>query len=140
MLRLALTTSANHFQFYHKAAMSVETPQVQALLNVLAESEEALMERIEDMIATGVVDEIEEVMAATDREMPDETPFDLIRNDTDPRIFVCNKALQQELKGYGFYLSIAARAKSEVISRVFEYFAYEKSKQIERIRRVCDSF
>jgi rubrerythrin len=140
MLKLALTTSANHFQFYHNAAMKIEYPRIKALLLVLSETEEGLMARIEDMIATGVVDEVEEIMNVDDFDTPDATPFDLSRDDTDPRIYICNRALEQEIRGYTFYLTIAARAKSEVISHVFEYFAYVKTLQIEKIRRVCQTF
>ncbi len=139
MLKLALASVGNHYHFYLNAANTVETTQVKALLMVLTESEEDLMEKIEDMMITGVVDEIQEV-SSVDIETPDSMPFDLTREDTDPRIYVCNRALEQEMKGYTFFLSIAARAKSEVISRVFEYFAYIKTQQIERIRRVCSTF
>ena len=141
LLNLALTMSTRHFEYYDETADSVETPQVQALLRVLADTERDLIIEIQDMIVTGVLDEIEEMgRIEVGSEPPDDTPFAPERNDTDPRIFVCNKALTQEIKGYTFYLSIATRAKSELVSRVFEYLAFIKSEQIERIRSVCDSF
>ena len=49
-------------------------------------------------------------------------------------------ALKQEIKGYTFYLSIAARAKTELASRLFEYLAFIKSQQIDQIRKVCTTF
>ncbi|MDF1539299.1 MAG: hypothetical protein P1Q69_10405 [Candidatus Thorarchaeota archaeon] len=141
MLKLAHTTIANHYQYYHNAALNVETPDVKALLMVLADTEAELMDKIKSMMVRGIITELEEIVEAPDwNETPDEMPFDLTREDTDPRIFVCNKALKNEIKGYTFFLSIAARAKSKVISRLFEYLAYVKLQQIHRIRKVCESF
>lgn len=141
MLRIALTTVANHFQYYHNAALNVATPEVKALLMVLAETESELMDQIRSMMARGIVAELVQMSEEPHlEEYPDETPFDLTREDTDPRIFVCNKALQHEVKGYTFFLSIAARAQSRVIGRLFEYLAYVKLKQIRNIRRVCETF
>ena len=139
MLKIAMATVGNHYTFYSRAANTVQTAKVKALLMVLSETEENLMAKIEDMMITGVVDELQEVSAA-DIDTPDAMPFDLAREDEDPRIYVCNRALEQELKAYTFFLSVAARAKNEVISRVFEYFAYVKTQQIERIRKVCETF
>ena len=121
--------------------MNVETPDVKALLMVLADVEDELMDLIGGMMATGIVDALEELEQTKDRdEIPDETPFDLTREDTDPRIFICNKALRKEVKGYTFYLAIAARAKSRPISRLFEYLANVKMLQIKKIRRACETF
>ena len=141
LLNLALSMSTRHYEYYDETADSVETPQAKALLRVLADTERDLIIEIQDMIVTGVLDEIEEMgRVEVGDDPPDDTPFAPDRNDTDPRIFVCNKALEQEVKGYTFYLSISARAKSELVSRVFEYLAFIKSEQIERIRKVCESF
>jgi len=88
-----------------------------------------------------IVDALEALQQTEDRdELPDETPFDLTREDTDPRIFICNKALRKEVKGYTFYLAIAARATSRPISRLFEYLAHVKMLQIKKIRRACETF
>ncbi len=141
MLKLALTTAASHYQYYHHTAINVETPEVKALLMVLADTEAELMEKIRGMIVTGIIDELDELTHAEDiTQTPDGTPFDLTREETDPRIFVCNKSLRKEIKGYTFYLAIAARAKSHLISRLFEYLAYVKFGQIKKIRKVCESF
>lgn len=141
LLNLALTMSRKHYEYYDKTANSVETPQVKALLRVLADTERDLIIEIQDMIVTGVLNEIEAMgRVEVGDDPPDDTPFAPDRNDTDPRIFACNKALEQEVKGYTFYLSIATRAKSELASRVFEYLAFIKSQQIERIRKVCSTF
>lgn len=141
LLNLALSMSTRHYEYYDETADSVEIPQVKALLRVLADTERDLIIEIRDMMVTGVLDEIEEMdRVEVGDDPPDDTPFAPDRNDTDPRIFVCNKALEQEVKGYTFYLSISARAKSELVSRVFEYLAFIKSEQIERIRKVCESF
>ena len=148
MLKVALTTSANHYDFYLKAADAVETPTVKALLMVLAETEGELIERIRLMMSTGVLDAIEEVAKDTFaiRE-PDPTPFGMDRTpfarvnpDTDPRLFICNRALEMEFKGFTFYSSISSRAKSELMRRLYEYLASIKSKQIEKIRKVCETF
>jgi hypothetical protein len=141
LLNVALTMSTRNFEYYDKTAKSVETPKVKALLKVLAETEADLIFQIRHMMATGVLDEIEAMgRVEIGDEPPDDSPFAPERNETDPRIFVCNRALEQEIKGYTFYLSIAARAKSELVSRVFEYLAFIKSQQIERIRKVCGTF
>jgi len=140
-LKLALTMSERGYEYYSETADNVETPKVKALLRVLADTERDLIAQIRHMMATGVLDEIEAMgKVEVGEDPPDDTPFAPDRNDTDPRIFVCNRALEQEVKGYTFYLSIAARAKSELVSRVFEYLAFIKSQQIERIRKVCGSF
>jgi rubrerythrin len=141
LLNLALSMATRHYEYYDETAKSVKTPQVQALLRVLADTERNLIIEIQDMKVTGVLDEIEKMgKVEVSDAPPDDTPFAPERNDTDPRIFICNKALEQEVKGYTFYLSIAARAKSELVSRVFEYLAFIKSEQIKRIRKVCSSF
>lgn len=147
LLNIALTTSANHYDFYLKAANAVETPQVKALLLVLSETEGELIERIREMMATGILEEIEEIAKTPHDDDPDPTPFGMDRTpfaasnpDTDPRLFVCNRALEMEFKGYAFYKSVAGRAKSEMVRRLFEYFAHIKSVQIDKIRRVCSSF
>ncbi|TFG29637.1 hypothetical protein EU527_15625 [Candidatus Thorarchaeota archaeon] len=141
LLNLALKMSQKHYEFYDKTANSAEVPQVKALLRVLADTEYDLIFEIQHMIATGVLDEIEAMGKVDVSDIPpDDTPFAPERNDTDPRIFVCNKALEQEIKGYTFYLSLATRAKSELVSRVFEYLAFIKSQQIDKIRKVCGTF
>jgi len=148
LLKLALTTVANQYDFYLKAANAAETPQVKALLMVLAETEGELIERIRLMMTTGILDVVEEVAKGTfSYEEPNPTPFGMDRTpfarsnpDTDPRLFVCNRALEKEFSGYTFFKSVSSRAKSELIKRVFEYLAFIKSKQIERIRKVCATF
>ena len=146
MLKMALATSLNQFQFYENAATTAQIPQVKALLNVLAESEGVIIDRIEQMLSISrnpllIVDEITESLDELETlKDPDETPFDLHRNETDPRIFICNKALEMTIKGYSFFLSISARAKSDLLSRLFQYFARQKAEQISNIRRVCDTF
>ena len=148
LLKMALTTTANQYDFYLKAANAAETPQVKALLMVLAETEGELIERIRLMMTTGVLDIVEEVVKEDfSYEDPNPTPFGLDRTpfaesniDTDPRLYVCNRALEKEFSGFTFYKSISSRAKSEMIRRVFDYLAFIKSKQIERIRKVCVTF
>jgi rubrerythrin len=148
MLKVALTTSANHYDFYLKAANAVETTQVKALLMVLADSEGELMERIRLMMTTGILDQIEEVASESFSTVDpnptpfgmDRTPFAVSNPDTDPRLFVCNRALEMEFKGFSFFSSISSRAKSELMKRLYEYFAHIKSEQIEKIRKVCETF
>ena len=148
MLRVALTISANHYDFYLKAANVVETPKVKALLMVLADTEGDLIDRIRRMMSTGILDAVE--VAAKDTFSigdPDPTPFGMDRTpfaqsnpDTDPRFFICNRALEMEFKGFTFYNSISSRAKSIMMKRLYEYLAYIKSQQIEKIRKVCETF
>ena len=148
LLKLALTTAANHYDFYLKAANAAETPQVKALLMVLAETEGELIERIRLMMTTGILDVVEEVAKGSfTYDDPDPTPFGMDRTpfaesniDTDPRLYVCNRALEKEFSGFTFYKSISSRAKSELIRRVFDYLASIKSQQITRIRKVCVTF
>lgn len=148
LLKLALTTTANQYDFYLKAANAAETPQVKALLMVLAETEGELIERIRLMMTTGILDVVEEAAKGSfSYNDPDPTPFGMDRTpfsesniDTDPRLFVCNKALEKEFSGFTFYKSISSRAKSELTRRVFDYLAFIKSEQIARIRKVCNTF
>ena len=148
MLNLALTASANHYDFYLKAANAVTTPRVKALLMVLAETEGDLMDRIRLMMTTGILNQIEEVASASFlTKDPDATPFGMDRTpfavsnpDTDPRLYVCNRALEMEFKGFSFFNSISSRANYELIKRLYEYFAHIKAEQIEKIRKVCETF
>ena len=148
LLKVAMTATANQYDFYLKAASAAETPQVKALLMVLAETEGELLDRIRLMMTTGILDVVEEVAKETfSYEEPDPTPFGIDRTpfsesniDTDPRLYVCNRALEKEFSGYTFYKSISSRAKSELIRRVFNYLAFIKSQQITRIRNVCRTF
>ncbi len=141
LLNMAMAMSTRHYEYYMETAENIETPQIKALLLVLAESESDLIAHINHMMVTGILDEIEIMnRVEVDDDPPDDSPIAPERMDTDPRIFVCNKALEQEVKGYTFYLSLAARAKSELTSRLFEYLAYRKSQQIKQIRKVCITF
>ncbi len=141
MLKLALLTAKFQHKFFVSAAESAEMPEVKALLMVLAESESKLIEKLQHMVVTGIVDEIEELEHAGDRdEIPDPTPFDPFREESDPRIFICNKALKKGLKTYTLYLNFAAKAKSEVVSRLFEYLAYLKMQQINQLRNICKTY
>jgi rubrerythrin len=139
MLNVALATSLNQYQFYQDASSTVETEEMKELLLFLAKSEEAIIDKIESMMFRGISDAVEEARTA-DVEEPDETPFDLMRAEVDPRLFVCNKALKIAMNAYTFYLSIAARAHSPVISRLFQYLVHTKGEQIKMIRSVCESF
>jgi len=141
LLNMAMAMSTRHYEYYSRTAEQVQTPKVKALLLVLAETEQELIAHIRHMMVTGILDEIEVIgRVEVGDEPPDDSPIAPERKDTDPRIFVCNKALEQEVKGYAFYLSIAARAKTEIASRLFEYLAFIKSQQIEQIRKVCSTF
>lgn len=140
-MKIALSMAERHYDYYTKTAEEVEHPNIKALLLVLAETEGELVGQIHHMMATGILDEIEEMgRVEPGDDPPDDTPISPERMDRDPRIYVCNRALEQEVKGYTFYLSMAARARSELISRMFEYLAFIKSQQIEKIRNVCESF
>ena len=92
LLKVALTTTANQYDFYLKAANAAETPQVKALLMVLAETEGELIERIRLMMTTGILDVVEEVAKESfSYNDPNPTPFGMDRTpfaesniDTDP--------------------------------------------------------
>jgi hypothetical protein len=117
LLKLALTTAANQYDFYLKAANIAETPKVKALLMVLADTEGELVDRIRLMMTTGILDAIEEVAKETfSYEEPDPTPFGMDRTpfassnpDTDPRLYVCNRALEKEFSGFTLHLSNPSR-------------------------------
>ena len=83
LLNLALSMSSRHFEYYDETADSVETPQVQALLRVLADTERDLIAQIRHMMATGVLDEIEAMgKVEVSERPPNDTPFAPDRNDT----------------------------------------------------------
>lgn len=140
MLKLALNTLEEHHEYYENTAANEETAEVKALLLLLAETEAEMIGRIQDMYIDGIVEEIDEISKIGEVPAPDDTLYDSARESHDERIFVCNEALRQELKAYTFFLSLATRVKSNVISHLFEYFAYLKTQQIEKIRRVCSTF
>ncbi|MFX0107590.1 MAG: hypothetical protein ACFE7R_04840 [Candidatus Hodarchaeota archaeon] len=145
MLNLALATALNDLEYYQREMERTNIPEVRALLLVLEESEEALIERIEHMMVAGIIGAVDESQARrAEWEEPDGSPFEFGSPFSETLQFqrwtVCNETLARALKSYGFYLSIAARAKSEVVSALFEYLAYMKSKHIRRLRKVCQSF
>ena len=49
LLKLALSMSTRHHEYYSETADNVETPQVRALLRVLADTERDLIIEIQDM-------------------------------------------------------------------------------------------
>jgi hypothetical protein len=145
MLNLALATALNDLDHYQRALENATMPEVRALLMVLEESEENLIERIEHMMVAGPLEGVEN---SKERRANWESPNEDLFEFASPfaasvqfqRWSICNDTLQRSLKAYGFYLSIATRAKSEVVSAVFEYLAFLKSQHIKRLRNVCDSF
>ncbi|MHA2065327.1 MAG: hypothetical protein ACXABY_13205 [Candidatus Thorarchaeota archaeon] len=145
MLNLALATAMNDLDYYQRALGKTKMPEVRALLMVLEESEEDLIERIEHMMVAGVLEGVED---SKDRKANWEPPNEDLFEFASPfaasvqfqKWSICNETLQRSLKAYGFYLSIATRAKSEVVSALFEYLAYLKSQHIKRLRKVCDSY
>lgn len=140
-MKIALRTARRHYNFYSKTADELTNPKIKALLLVLAETEWHLIEQIHHMMVTGILDEVEEMgRVEVGDDPPNDSPISPERIGNDPRIYACNKALEQEFKAYTFYLSMATRAKSELVSRLFEYLALIKSQQIEKIRNVCESF
>ncbi|MFW9846254.1 MAG: hypothetical protein ACFFD6_05880 [Candidatus Thorarchaeota archaeon] len=145
MLNLALATALNDLAFYQRELERTAIPEVKALLLVLEESEEDLIEKIEHMMVAGVIGAVDDSKERkANWESPNEDPFEFASPFSASIQFqrwsVCNDTLQRSLKSYGFYLSIAGRAKSEVVSALFEYLAYLKSQHIKRLRKVCDSF
>ena len=141
MLKLALASAKNDHEYFLNLADEAEMPEVKALLMVLAESESKMVDKIQHMILTGIVDELEELEIVDDESaVPDAAPIVPEKTETDPRIFVCNKVLNKSIKTYTLYLRLATKAKSELISRLFEYLAYLKSVQINQLRRICESY
>ncbi|MHA2118679.1 MAG: hypothetical protein ACW98J_07145 [Candidatus Thorarchaeota archaeon] len=145
MLNLALATALNDLDHYQRALENASMPEVRALLMVLEESEENLIERIEHMMVAGPLEGVENSKERrANWEAPNEDLFEFASpfaaSVQFQRWSICNDTLQRSLKAYGFYLSIATRAKSEVVSAVFEYLAFLKSQHIKRLRNVCDSF
>ena len=86
-----------------------------------------------------IVDELEELNESDDT-VPDPTPFDPSRAQTDPRIYVCNQVLEKSIKTYTLYLRLATRAKSPVISQLFEYLAQLEKRQIDELRDICKCY
>ncbi|MDF1539300.1 MAG: hypothetical protein P1Q69_10410 [Candidatus Thorarchaeota archaeon] len=141
MLKLALATAKSQHNFFLRTAENSTMAEVKALLMVLAESEEEMIQKIQHMMITGILDEVQELAAAKDKdETPDETPFDPSRTESDPRIFVCNMALEKSIKTYTFYLTMATKTKSEVVSTLFEYLALLEMRQIKELRRICGTY
>jgi rubrerythrin len=139
MLKLALSTARSQYEFFLNTAEGATVDEVKALLMHLAESESKMIDKIQHMMVTGIVDEIEE-LNDTEGEVPDSTPFDPSRAETDPRIYVCNQVLEKSVKTCTLYLKLATRAKSEVISRLFEYLAHLEKRQIDELRKICERY
>lgn len=145
MLNMALATALNDLEYYQRTLERTNNPEVRALLLVLEESEEDLIEKIEHMMIAGIVDAVLETKDSKARyEAPNENPFEFASPFASSLQFqrwtICNETLERSLKAYSFYLSIAARAKSEVVSALLLYLANVKSRHIMRLRKVCESF
>ncbi|MFX1367113.1 MAG: hypothetical protein ACFFAY_00725 [Promethearchaeota archaeon] len=144
MLNLALATALNDLQYYTDELEKTKIPEVQALLLVLQESEEELIAKIEDMMVTGVISAIDEAKKISGKwDSPSDEPFDFSSPFGSTlqfqRVSVCNQVLERGLRSHLFYLSISARAKSKVVSVVFEYIAYMKAQHLLRLRKVCEA-
>ena len=141
LMKLAQSTAKSDHEFYLGTAEKAEMPEVKALLMVLADSESKLTEKLQHMMITGIVDELEELTNVRDRDaVADSTPFDPTRSGTDPRIFICNKVLERGIKTYTLYLRLATKTKSELGSRLFEYLAYLKKCQLDELRNICEKY
>ena len=141
MLKLALSTARSQHELFVSLSETAKMPEVKSLLAYLMESESWMIDKLQHMMITGIVDELEELSSLGDRDaIPDSTPFDPTREKTDPRIFVCNKVLSGSIKTYTLYLRLATRAKSELVSGLFEYLAYMKRQQIYELRRACSRY
>jgi len=141
MLKLAKASAKSDHEYFQSLAAEVNMPEVKLLLIVLAESESKMLDKIQHMMLTGIVDELEELDSIRNRDaVPDSSPIKPERIDTDPRIFVCNKVLEKSIKTYTLYLRLATRAKSELVSRLFEYLAHLKMRQVSELRRMCESY
>ncbi|MHA2040540.1 MAG: hypothetical protein ACW975_01645 [Candidatus Thorarchaeota archaeon] len=139
MLKIALSTAKSQYEFFLKTAEESEMEEVKALLMHLAESESRMIDKIQHMMITGIVDELAELNSSDDS-VPDSTPFDLTRAQSDPRIFVCNQVLEKSIKTYTLYLRLATRSKSAVISQLFEYLAQLEKRQIDELREICKCY
>jgi len=141
MLKLALSTAMSELELFLSLSETAEMLEVKTLLGYLVESESWLIEKLRHMMITGIVDELEELSSLDDRDaIPDSTPFAPTRVENDPRIFVCNKVLSESIKTYTLYLRLATRAKSDLVSGLFEYLAYLKRQQIYQLRRACGRY
>jgi hypothetical protein len=141
MLKLAKASAKSDHEYFQELAEEANMPEVKLLLFVLAEAEAKMLDKIQHMMLTGIVDELEELDEIKDRDtVPDSSPIKPERMNTDPRIFVCNKVLEKSIKTYTLYLRLATRAKSELVSRLFEYLAYLKKKQISELRNRCEAY
>ena len=76
LLNMALAMSTHHYEYYSETAGQIETPQVKALLLVLAETESELIAHIRHMMATGILDEIEAMgRVNVGDDPPDDSPI-----------------------------------------------------------------
>ena len=140
MLKLALNAAKSQNEFLLNLAEQARMQEVKTLLYRLAKSESEAVEKITHMMATGIVDELQELASGSSDSIPDDTPISPARNDSDPRIFVCNEVLAKSVKIYTLYLRLATRCKSEIVSRLFEYLANEEKLQIAELRSICEKF
>jgi rubrerythrin len=140
MLKLALNAATSQHDFLLRLAENAKMTEVKTLLYKLAQSESQAVEKITHMMATGIVDELEELSNDDPNSLPDTTPISPSRNDLDPRIFVCNQVLEKSIKTYTLYLRLATRCKSDIVSQLFEYLANEEKHQIAELRSICSKF
>ena len=75
MLKLALNAAKSQNEFLSNLAEEVRMQEVKSLLYRLAKSELRAVEKIAHMMATGIVDELEELASESRDSIPDDKPI-----------------------------------------------------------------
>ncbi|NWF95823.1 MAG: hypothetical protein HXY34_06740 [Candidatus Thorarchaeota archaeon] len=140
LLRLALQTAKTQYESYIDAMSKIENGELRSLYQRLAESEAAIVAKIQHMMITGVLDEIEELESWKDELFtPDLNFSNRGREEADSRADICDRVLQRSISSCSLYMQMASRANSELLSRVCKYLAYLKMWQIAELMSMRQS-
>ncbi len=140
-LNHAYIKEMNNYHFYYSGVRNIQNPLVRDLLIEISEAEAGLVDRIEQILNTDMV-EIANLSFSRDyfASPPNPTPFDPRRAEKEFHIGVCNDALAMEWESYKFYSSLSDKTNHEELKYFFKQCASLKGEMITRIRGLFETF
>ncbi|MHA1577183.1 MAG: hypothetical protein ACTSU3_07465 [Candidatus Thorarchaeota archaeon] len=141
-LNNAYIKEMNNYNFYYSISRNdIQNPLVRDLIVEISEAEAGLVDRIEHMMNSDVV-EIVNLSFSRDyfASPPNPTPFDPIRAEKEFHIAVCNEVLGMEYETYKFYQTLFNKTNHEELKFFFKQCASLKGEIITRIRDLFETF
>ena len=131
----------NNYHFYYNGVRNIKNTLVRDLLIEISEAEAGLVDRIEHILNTDMV-EIANLSFSRDyfASPPNPTPFDLLKAKRALHIDMCNEALAMEWESYKFYYSLTNKTNHEELKCFFRQCASLKGEIITQIRGLFETF